>query len=57
MALIEGARTAVIARGDAAPIFQPAKQALNEIAALVKLDVADGVELGVEPALGASEAA
>ena len=34
-------RTAVIPGGDAAPILEPAKQALNEVAALVQLGVVD----------------
>ena len=34
-------RTAVIPGGDAAPILEPAKQALDEVTALVKLRVAD----------------
>ena len=38
---VEGVRTAIISRGDATPIFQSAKQALYEIASLVKLRVVD----------------
>ncbi len=34
-------RTAVVPSGDAAPILQPAKQALNEVTALVQLGVVD----------------
>ena len=34
-------RTAVVPGGDAATILEPAKQALNEVTALVKLRVAD----------------
>ena len=38
---VEGVRAAIISCGDAAPILEPAEQALNEVAALVKLRVVD----------------